>query len=46
MSPTNVFSNEDGSGLNQSHKDLQAKADKAELDVRELEASEVFPIRV
>ena len=50
MSPTNIF----GNGAEEATVDredntfphqLQAEADKAELDARDLEASEAFPIR-
>ena len=49
MSPTNVFGNEareDKTSPADDTEDLQEKADKAELDARDLEASKVFPIRM
>ena len=50
MSPTNVFGNEDEAQAGEDKtffaEDLQGKADKAELDARDLEASEAFPIGV
>ena len=51
MSPTNVFGNgaEEATSFdredNTSPHQLQAEADKAELNARDLEASEAFPIR-
>ena len=49
MSPTNVFGSLDravNTPPPSDTEDLQEKADKAELDARDLEANEAFPTRV